>query len=110
MIKEWMEFCDAIKLDAKLTAETIADELARDRDQLANVFYKLATDLPRKSTFTVFVSMDTGHYIAAFHAYTIEDAKAQALIAARQCNASDKYTVVGVADGDITLLEWTDEA
>jgi hypothetical protein len=104
MIKQWMEFCKVAGLDAKELAEACMDSLPDYRA----LFHRLALDAPRKHPYTVFVRMDTCHYIATFHTYSIEEAKRQALAAAREANDATTFYVVGVADGDITLLEWTD--
>jgi hypothetical protein len=100
MIKQWMEFCKVAGLDAKEVAEACMDSLPDYRA----LFHRLALDAPRKEAYTVFLHKPgAGTPIQCYQAYTLADAKAQALC------AWPGFKILGVAQGDITVLEWTDE-
>jgi hypothetical protein len=66
------------------------------------------------SWFTVWVSdasQHGTHFVQAFQAADIEDAKQQALLECAACwgDAVEELTILGVAEGDVRLLEWNED-
>ena len=63
-------------------------------------------------TYTVFCVDDQGTYVSAHDTSSIEAAKREAVseaAKARGCDPDD-LSVLGVAAGNVTTLEWGDEA
>ena len=67
-----------------------------------------------KTWFTVWVAdahSHGTHFVQAFLADDIDDAKAQALAECMACwdRLVDEVTVLGVCEGDVRVLEWNEE-
>lgn len=65
--------------------------------------------------FTVWVSSANGHgthFVQAFLAQTIEEAKRAAIAECCACweEEPENVEILGVAAGDVTILEWNEEA
>ena len=69
---------------------------------------------PTDQWWTVWVAERSGqgtHFVQAFEAYSVEDAKRQAVAECAECWGydQDEVEVLGVVAGDAKVIEWNDE-